>query len=59
MTLEDGQVTEVAYNAQADRRILSMDESQHPFSTVVDRGGSKSKTYGTSEWQFQHDLICQ
>ena len=27
-----------------------MDESQHPFTTEVDRAGSRSKTYGNDQY---------
>ena len=49
MTLPDGKVSEVTYDGEAAKRILSMDESHHPFTTEVDRDGSRSKTYGNDK----------
>ena len=52
MTLPNGDISEVTYGDEAVRQIIIMDESQHPFRTDVDRGGSRSMTYGT-------DLFCR
>ena len=46
MTLSNGEISELTYNEESERRVICMDESDHPFTTETDRSGSRSISYG-------------
>ena len=46
MILPNGGISELTYSESVARRVISMDESNHPFTTEVDKGGSRSISYG-------------
>ena len=46
MVSPDGSTAEVTVPEDCARRIINFDETEHPFSTQCDRGGSRSKSYG-------------
>ena len=44
--LENGVVAELTFGEVEKRRIVNFDETDHPFSTVCDKGGSRSVRWG-------------
>ena len=46
MILPNGGISELTYSEYVARRVISMDETGHPFTTEVDKGGSRSINYG-------------
>ena len=46
MILPNGGISELTYSEYVARRVISMDETGHPFTTEVDKGGSRSISYG-------------
>ena len=46
MKLPNGEVSELTCSDSTTRRIICMDESHHPLTTEIDRGGSRSVSYG-------------
>ena len=46
MILPNGGISELTYSESVARRVISMDETNHPFSTEVDKGGSRSISFG-------------
>ena len=45
-TLPDGTLAELTIHPDCARRIINFDETDHPFSTQGDKGGSRNNTYG-------------
>ena len=46
LQLENGVVAELTIGEVEKRRIVNFDETDHPFSTVCDKGGSRSVRWG-------------
>ena len=46
MKLPNGDISELTYSESVSRRVVCMDETDHPFTTETDRGGSRSISYG-------------
>ena len=46
MKLPNGEISELTYPVSVARRILTMDETMHIFTTETDKGGSRSISYG-------------
>ena len=46
MVLPDGSTAELTIPQDCARRIINFDETDHPFSTQCDRGGTRTTTYG-------------
>ena len=46
MKLPNGEISELTYPVFVARRILTMDETMHIFTTETDKGGSRSISYG-------------
>ena len=45
MILPNGGISELTYSEYVARRVISMDERGPPFTTEVDKGGSRSISY--------------
>ena len=46
MTLPDGTIAKIAMGEDELRRIIKFDETDHPFTTQNERGGSRSIRWG-------------
>ena len=44
--LPDGSTAEITVPEDSTRQIINFDETEHPFSTQCDRGGTRTTTYG-------------
>ena len=49
MILPNGAISKLTYSESVGRRVVCMDETYHPFTTEVDRGGSRSISYGCNK----------
>ena len=46
MILPNGGISELTYSEYVARRVISMDETGHSFTTEVDKGGSRAISFG-------------
>ena len=46
MILPNGGISELIYSESVARRVISMDKAGHPFTTEVDKGISRSISFG-------------
>ena len=53
MKIPNGDVSELTYSNSVARIIICMDESYHPLTTEMDRGGSRSVSYGCDNDNIQ------
>ena len=45
MKMPNNGISELTYSESCTKIVITTDETQHPFTTETDRGGSRSNTY--------------